>query len=206
MGEVRTTARTDSGPGEWALSGPTPLVSFLAEHGGPSPEADLMRVQLVRKSGETRDVNLFRAVFQHSEEDNPVLDDGDFVFLPSLAMGTRKVFVLGEVNAPGVVTIYDRMTLVEALARCGGLSVRGNPKEIVLIKRHPDGTPDLKALDLKELVKTGRFDEDYPLDPGDVVYVSKGFLAHLHDVFSIISPALDTIESMYIINNFHKNQ
>lgn len=204
MGEVRTTARTDSGPGDWALSGPTPLVSFLAEHGGPSPEADLMRVQLVRKGGETRDVNLFRAVFQHSEEDNPVLEDGDFIFLPSLAMGTRKVYVLGEVNTPGVVTIYDRMTLVEALARCGGLSLRGNPKEIVLIKRHPDGTPDLKAMDLKELVKTGKLDQDYALDPGDIVYVSKGFLAHLHDVFSIISPALDTIESLYIINNFKK--
>jgi polysaccharide export outer membrane protein len=205
MGEVRTTARTDSGPGDWALSGPTPLVSFLAEHGGPTPEADLMRVQLVRKDGQTRDVNLFRAVFQHSEEDNPVLEDGDFLFLPSLAMGTRKVYVLGEVNTPGVVTIFDKMTLVEALARCGGLSLRANPKEIVLVKRHPDGTPDLKALDLKELVKTGRFDQDYALDPGDVVYVSKGFLAHLHDVFSIISPALDTIESLYIINNFHKN-
>jgi polysaccharide export outer membrane protein len=204
MGEVRTTARTDSGPGDWALSGPTPLVSFLAEHGGPSPEADLMRVQLVRKDGVTRDVNLFRAVFLHSEEDNPVLEDGDFIFLPSLAMGTRKVYVLGEVNTPGVVTIYDRMTLVEALARCGGLSLRANPKEIVLIKRHADGTPDLKAMDLKELVKTGKLDQDYALDPGDIVYVSKGFLAHLHDVFSIISPALDTIESLYIINNFKK--
>jgi hypothetical protein len=59
-------------------------------------------------------------------------------------------------------------------------------------------------MDLKELVKTGKLDQDYALDPGDIVYVSKGFLAHLHDVFSIISPALDTIESLYIINNFKK--
>lgn len=202
MGEVRTTARTDSGPGDWALEGSTNLVSFLAEHGGPTPEADLMRVQIVRRDGTTRDVNLFKAVFHHSEEDNPALEDGDFVFIPSMQMGLRKVYVLGEVNAPGVVTIYDRMTLIEALARAGGLSQRSNPKQVVLIKRRADGTPELKSANLKELFKTGNLKEDFPVDPGDIVYVSKGFLAHLRDVFSIIAPALDTIESLYIIDDF----
>ncbi|HET8946949.1 MAG TPA: SLBB domain-containing protein, partial [Candidatus Polarisedimenticolia bacterium] len=202
MGEVRTTARTDSGPGDWALSGPTRLVSFLAEHGGPSPEADLMRVQVARRDGSTQDVNLFKAVFHHSEEDNPTLQDGDFVFVPSMQMGLRKVYVLGEVNQPGVVTIYDRMTLIEAVARAGGLSLRSNPKEVVLIKRRPDGKPDLRAANLKELFKTGDLKDDFEVEPGDIVYVSKGFLAHLHDVFSIIAPALDTIESLYIIDDF----
>jgi protein involved in polysaccharide export with SLBB domain len=206
MGEVRTTARTDSGPGDWALEGPTRLVSFLAEHGGPSPEADLMRVQIVRRDGTTQDVNLFKAVFHHSDEDNPVLIDGDFVFVPSLAMGLRKVYVLGEVNQPGVVTIYDHMTLIEAVAHAGGLSLRSNPKEVVLIKRRADGTPDLRAANLKELFKTGNLKDDFDLDPGDIVYVSKGFLAHLHDVFSIIAPALDTIESLYIIDNFKNGE
>jgi polysaccharide biosynthesis/export protein len=202
MGEVRTTARTDSGPGDWALEGPTRLVSFLAEHGGPSPEADLMRVQIVKRDGTQQDVNLFKAVFHHSDEDNPTLEDGDFVFVPSLQMGLRKVYVLGEVNQPGVVTIFDRMTLIEAVARAGGLSLRSNPKEVVLIKRRADGTPDLRAANLRELFKTGNLKDDFELDPGDIVYVSKGFLAHLHDVFSIIAPALDTIESLYIIDNF----
>ena len=202
MGEVRTTARTDSGPGDWALAGPTRLVSFLAEHGGPTPEADLMRVQIVRKDGAKEDVNLFRAVFHHSDEDNPVLEDGDFVFIPSLAMGLRKVYVLGEVNAPGVVTIYDSMTLIEALARAGGLNAKANPKEVVLIKRRADGRPDLKSANIKELFKTGDLRDDFTIEPGDIVYVSKGFLAHLRDVFSIIAPALDTIESLYIIDDF----
>lgn len=202
MGEVRTTARTDSGPGDWALEGSTRLVSFVAEHGGPTPEADLMRVQIVRKDGTTQDVNLFRAVFQHSEEDNPILADGDFIFIPSLQMGLRKVYVLGEVNAPGVVTIYDRMTLIEALARAGGLSQRSNPKQVVLIKRRADGKPELKSANVKELFKTGNLKDDFPVDPGDIVFVSKGFLAHLRDVFSIIAPALDTIESLYIIDDF----
>jgi polysaccharide biosynthesis/export protein len=205
MGEVKTTARTDSGPGEWPLTGTTRLVPFLSAHGGPSPEADLMRVQVVRKSGETLEVNLFRAVFQQSEADNPLLESGDFVFLPSLAMGTRKVYVLGDVAQPGVVTIYDRMTIVEALARCGGVTKHGSMKEIAVLRRNPGDGPSMQVVDLKEMVKTGNLASDVPVQPGDIVYVPRGALGTMQDIFSIISPALQTIESVYIIDNFAKN-
>jgi polysaccharide biosynthesis/export protein len=205
MGEIKTTARIDSGPGEWPLGGPTKLVSFLSEHGGPAPEADLMRVQVVRRSGEKVEVNLFRAVFQQSEADNPPLEDGDFVFVPSLAMGTRKVYVLGDVGQPGVVTIYDRMTLVEALARCGGINRHGTYKEIAVLKRRADQQPEMHVVDLREMVKTGDLSGDVELGPGDVVYVPRGALGTLTDIFSVISPALNTIESLYIIDNFNKN-
>ena len=205
MGEVKTTARTDSGPGEWPLTGPTRLVPFLSAHGGPSPEADLMRVQVVRRSGETLEVNLFRAVFQQSETDNPLLESGDFVFLPSLAMGTRKVFVLGDVAQPGVVTIYDRMTIVEALARCGGVTKHGSMKEIAVLRRNPGEGPAMQVVDLKEMVKTAHLEADVEVRPGDVVYVPRGALGTIQDVFSIINPALQTIESVYIIDSFQND-
>jgi len=202
MGEVKTTARTDSGPGEWPLTGTTRLVPFLSAHGGPSPEADLMRVQVVRRSGETLEVNLFRAVFQQSETDNPLLESGDFVFLPSLTMGTRKVFVLGDVAQPGVVTIYDRMTIVEALARCGGVTKHGTMKEIAILRRNPGNGPPMQVVNLRDMVKTGNLEADVQVQPGDIVYVPRGALGTMQDIFSIISPALQTIESVYIIDNF----
>ena len=202
MGEVRTTARDDSGPGDWPLSGPTRLVSFLSEHGGATQEADLMRVRLVRRDGAVVEANLFRAVFQQSEADNPALQDGDFIFIPSLQMGSRKVYVLGEVNQPGVVTIYDTLNLVEALARCGGISRRGDLKEIVVLKRAGSGDPEMRIADIKALYKEAAVAQNLALDPGDIVYVPKGAIGTLQDVFSIISPALQTIESLYIIDSF----
>jgi polysaccharide export outer membrane protein len=205
MGEVRTTSRTDSGPGEWPLAGPTRLVTFLSEHGGPTPDADLMRVQVVAHDGVTTEVNLFRAVFQQSAADNPMLGDGDFVYLPSLAMGNRKVFVLGDVSRPGVVPIYDKMSLVEAIANAGGIVRHGNPTEVAVIRRRADGQPDMQVADLKNLFKTGNLKDNLSLSPGDIVFVPRGALGTLQDIFTVISPALDTIESLYIINNFRKN-
>jgi polysaccharide export outer membrane protein len=144
-------------------------------------------------------------VFQQSAADNPMLGDGDFVYLPSLAMGNRKVFVLGDVSRPGVVPIYDKMSLVEAIANAGGIVRHGNPTEVAVIRHRADGQPDLQVADLKNLFKTGSLKDNLSLSPGDIVYVPRGALGTLQDIFTVISPALDTIESLYIINNFRKN-
>jgi polysaccharide export outer membrane protein len=205
MGEIKTTARNDSGPGEWALEGPTRLVSFLSAHGGPSSEADAMRIQLLRRSGERRELNLFRAVFQGSEQDDPWLESGDLIFVPSQAMGNRKVFVLGEVNSPGVVNIVDRMGLVEAISLAHGFTSKGYIGGVVVLKRGADGTAEMRIADFKEMFKKGRLDADVPLQPGDIVFVPRRAIATLQELFSVINPALGIIESIYIIDSFRKD-
>lgn len=204
MGEVRTTSRMESGPGEWPLQGPTRLVSFLSMHGGPGENADLMRIHLSRQSGERRDLNLFRAVFQDSEADNPALETGDLIYIPTLVMGNQKVFVLGEVNNPGVVTMFDRLSLVEAIARAGGFNPRGYMKGVVVVKHGQDGQPEMQIADFKEMFRTGKLDANIALQPGDIVFVPRRGIVTLQEVFSIINPALGAIESIYIIDNFRK--
>ncbi len=201
MGEIRTSARADSGPGEWPLQGPTRLVSFLSLHGGPSQEADLMRIQVVRKGGERQEANLYRAVFQGAIEDDPELQSGDLVFVPSTALGNRKVMVLGEVKSPGVVHILDSLGLIEAIARSGGHTPQGHIKGIVVLKHGKDG-PEMRVVNLKEMLSKGTIDVDVALAPGDIVFVPRRAIATLQEVFSIINPALGIIESMYIIDNF----
>jgi polysaccharide biosynthesis/export protein len=202
MGEVKTTARAESGPGNWALEGPTRLVGFLSAHGGPSQDADVMRIQLIRQGAERRELNLFRAVFQGEEGDDPWLRNGDLLFIPSLAMGNRKVFVLGEVNQPGVVNILDKMGLVEAISRAGGFTGKGYIKGVVVLKRRPDGQADMTIANFKEMFKEGKLTADVSLSPGDIVFVPRRAIATLQEFMSIIAPALGIIESIYIIDSF----
>ncbi|HXU10831.1 MAG TPA: SLBB domain-containing protein [Candidatus Binatia bacterium] len=205
MGEVKTTARNDSGPGSWALEGPTRLVEFLSAHGGPSQDADVMRIQVIRPGAPRRELNLFRAVFQGNEGDDPWLRHGDLVFVPSLSMGNRKVFVLGEVNQPGVVNILDKMGLVEAISRSGGFNSKGYMKGVVVLKRGEDGKAEMTIANFKEMFKEGDLEADVPLAPGDIVFVPRRAIATLQEVMSIIAPALGIIESIYIIDNFRKD-
>jgi polysaccharide export outer membrane protein len=202
MGEVRTTSRIDSGPGEWPLRGPTRLVGFLSDHGGPGPQADLMNINLIHPSGERRQVNLFRAVFHGSTEDDPLLTSGDLIFVPSMAMTNRKVFVLGEVRSPGIVNINEKMGLVEVIARSGGFTQKGYMKGVVVLKRDKDGKTEMKLANFKEMYKKGDMSADIRLQAGDIVFVPRRAIATLQEVFSIINPALGIIESIYIIDNF----
>jgi hypothetical protein len=75
-------------------------------------------------------------------------------------------------------------------------------KEIAVLRRSADGQPDMQVVNLKDLFKTGRMEADVALGPGDIVYVPRGALGTIQDIFTIISPALQTIESLYIIDNF----
>ena len=205
MGEVKTTSRNDSGPGSWALEGPTRLVEFLSTHGGPSQDADVMRIQIIQAGAARRELNLYRAVFQGNESDDPWLRHGDLVFIPSLAMGNRKVFVLGEVNSPGVVNIIDKMGLVEAISRAGGFSAKGYMKGVVVLKRGEGGKAEMTIANFKEMFKDGDLKADVPLAPGDIVFVPRRAIATLQEVMSIISPALGIIQSIYIIDSFRKD-
>jgi hypothetical protein len=60
----------------------------------------------------------------------------------------------------------------------------------------------MQVVNLKEMMKTGNLEADLMLQPGDIVFVPRGVLGAIQDVFTIISPALQTIESLYIIDNF----
>lgn len=200
MGEVRTTARLDSGPGEWALRGPTTLVSFLSEHGGPTAAADLMSIHLIRSTGERREVNLFRAVFQGAPDDDPELRSGDLVYVPSLTMGNHKVFVLGEVRTPGVLNILDTMGLVEAITLSGGFTQKGYMKGVVVLNRGQGGETKMRLANFKRMYKKGDLSVDINLLPGNIVFVPRRKIATLQEVFSIINPALGILQSIYIID------
>src|SRR5437899_11224375 len=113
----------------------------------------MMRIQLIGRGGERRELNHYRAVFQGAEQHDPLLDSGDLVYVPSLSMGNRKVFVLREVNTPGVVNLIDKMGLVEAISRAGGFTQQGYMKGLVVVQRGPEGHATRKLANFKRLLR-----------------------------------------------------
>jgi polysaccharide export outer membrane protein len=205
MGEVRSTTRVDSGPGQWPLRGASRVVEFLAEHGGASEDADLMHILIAKPSGARREVNLYRAVFHGSMDDNPVLESGDFVFVPTMGMRNSRVFVLGEVRQPGAIPIMDRLGLVEAISRASGFTQWGYQKGVVVLRRGSDGQTEMRLADFKKMHKEGDLSADIPLQPGDVIYVPRRAILTVQEVFSIINPSLQALESIYILDSFQNN-
>lgn len=196
LGEVRSSARSDSGPGQYALEGKTRVVDFLSKHGGPSESADLSRVQMIQFGGRSTYLNVYKAVLSSDQRENPILNDGDTVFVPSIALSNRRLIVLGEVTNPGMVEIRENITLLEAIARTGGFTDRARLQTIFVISGGLE-SPEVVTLNLRDALRAGDLSTDIVLRSGDIVYVPHRRIVNFQQVMKSIQPifdlALDTL-------------
>ena len=86
-----------------------------------------------------------------------------------LAMNSRRVFVTGEVNHTGPMTLLPHMTVLQALAQAG-FTQFANVKNIYLL-RTENGKQSRIAFNYKEVVKGRRAEENIQLKPGDTIVV-----------------------------------
>jgi polysaccharide export outer membrane protein len=85
-----------------------------------------------------------------------------------------RVYVTGEVNTPGeFITIGPNLTLVQAIARAGGMKNDARPGEIVILRRGAGETPLAYRADYNGAVTGASPASDVRLEPYDVVYVPR---------------------------------
>lgn len=90
-------------------------------------------------------------------------------------INSRKVFVTGEVKAPGAYDLQPRGKLMQILSMAGGLTPYARGKVIVLrdnreSKDKGGGNPDVRfEIDLKSIISGRRPQDNIVLQPGDTL-------------------------------------
>lgn len=123
---------------------------------------DLPLVGNVKVSNKT----LAEAKISVVEELNKYIVSNDFFV--RVKLGGIRYSALGEVRRPGkFVVLQDRMTIFEAIANAGDLSITAKRDEILLIRQYPDGTKlhRVNLLD-RNIVHT----PFYFIQPNDQIY------------------------------------
>ena len=167
--------------------GPT-LVNALLEAGGVTQLADIREVVVKRQQvnglTETIVLNFWDSLVSEPTAINLVLRDGDSVIVPRLssnanldqsliarstiAPGTVKVKVVGEVTRPGEVDVSPASSLSSAIATAGGPTEDAKLREVAFIRVNPDGTDiTSQVLDLRNLT------DSFQVQEGDVIIVPK---------------------------------
>jgi polysaccharide export outer membrane protein len=85
------------------------------------------------------------------------------------AMNSRRVFVTGEVNHSGPITLLPNMTMLQALSQAG-FTQFANTKAIYLL-RNENGKQDRIPFNYKEVVKGNHPEQNIYLKPGDTIVV-----------------------------------
>jgi polysaccharide export outer membrane protein len=90
---------------------------------------------------------------------------------------SRKVFITGEVNKPGVYLLNDRITVLQLIAMAGGLTEFARSKNIIIMRPdsggtiRPAGQPVTFAFNYKEVLARRNLKQNIELKPGDTVIV-----------------------------------
>ncbi|HMF56887.1 MAG TPA: polysaccharide biosynthesis/export family protein [Pyrinomonadaceae bacterium] len=78
--------------------------------------------------------------------------------------------VLGEVAQPGVKQMNRRLTAYEAVSEAGGVLGTGSKKNVMIVRRQPDGTMGRIMVDMAA-IERGRLADNFYLRPGDQIIV-----------------------------------
>lgn len=175
MGAVRN-------PGIFPWSDGLSLLEALAQAGGPTPQADLSRLQILAPSqGRDTPKTFDLAAFLTRGGDLRALPrpaPGATVIVPELAPGAEylrapadgSVYVLGAVGKPGRYAYGPSLRLLDLLAVANGPTQDADIENVVVTRKGPKG-PEATPLNLRQFFDTGDASLLPELRVDDIVYV-----------------------------------
>ena len=103
------------------------------------------------------------------------IEPGDFLYMATYVM--PKVYVVGEVIHATTINYLFDISLAEALAEAGGVTLRASSRVAVI--RGALNCPQLYLIDINRLLKGHAC--NFWLEPGDIVYVPPFRFTHFKD-------------------------
>ena len=96
-----------------------------------------------------------------AEQENPIV---------TVRMGSYHVSVLGEVEKPGIIYApQEKMSVLEALAQCGDLTIYGKRDNVLLIRQDAEGEKHTYRLNMNDAnIINSPY---YYLQQNDIIYV-----------------------------------
>ena len=124
-------------PGRYTLESARTLIEVLALAGGISPNGSDTLTVLRQGNGKTTryqiDVDLMFLQGETSQDFK--LEADDMIYVPRAPM----FYIYGEVQRPGAFRLERNMTVAQALASGGGLSMRGTERGLRIKRRDSSG-------------------------------------------------------------------
>ena len=85
----------------------------------------------------------------------------------------------GQVGKPGKYDLRGDTTAGQAIAIAGGFADYAKNKQVLLFRRYSNDTVEVKIYDLKKIMKGKDVEEDPMLQPGDMLFVPKTWMANV---------------------------
>lgn len=109
-----------------------------------------------------------------------------------LSIESQKIIVLGEVARPGFFLGEGSMTIVEVIARAGGVTPDAEQKNVLLIRGGMEN-PELRLLNVENILKKGDLTQNIVLRGGDIIYMPRTTISDVAKFFAYLSTVISPI-------------
>lgn len=192
MGEVISRGAS-AGEGRYALDGRTTLLDFILTNAAFSEDADLSAIMITDASGRSGIFDLTSTIYNADESQNPILDRGDVVLVPSTTVTQHRVFVLGQVNQPSMLQPRPGMTVLDAISEAGGPNPQARINWVTLVRGRGNDAV-LYKVPYRDILKKGDMLSNMRLEPGDIIYLDRsGYdtaIKFFRDTWTILQTAI----------------
>ena len=90
----------------------------------------------------------------------------------------QRIYVGGEVYSPGLLTLQGKVSVLQAVINAGGFKDTAKLDYVIVIRKGKDNKPVPYRVDVTKSLSAANHDADFVLQPNDVVYVPKTFIAN----------------------------
>jgi len=156
-------------PGVYTLKNEVPILHALFLAGGVAAGGDMASAFVVR-NGQKIPVDLWSLIQKGDVSQNLMIKHEDTIVIPSGGELQNAVYIMGEVNKPGVYPQPETLTILKLITVAGGLTRFAAPGRASLIRQN-GGKKVQMRVNLNDILSDPAKYEDLPLKPGDVVVV-----------------------------------
>lgn len=191
-----------SEPGVVNFPGDGTLLEALALAGGLphiGKETFLTKCAIIRGNDTVLWIDLRDLLDNGNMTLNARIENNDVIFIPEAE--DELVMVMGEVEKVGPIMLKRGLSLMDAVMRAGGYTNDADLQKVFIIRQAgEEGT--IRQVDLKHMLESGDFSENYALMQDDIVYVGPNGMRKFNYALEQLMPSLKVLSmSTDILNN-----
>lgn len=92
----------------------------------------------------------------------------------------QRIYVGGEVNTPGLLTLQGEVNVLQAVINAGGFKETSRINPVIVIRKNKEGKAVPYKINLSKTLFEAAAKKPFLLQPNDVVYVPKTTIANLN--------------------------
>ncbi len=181
-------------PGLVSFTGRGTLLEALSLAGGLPllrEEAFLTKCAIIRGKDSILWVDLRELLQNGNMALNTRIRNNDVIYIPESE--NELVYVMGNIETPGVVRLKAKLTVMDAIMYAGGPTEDADMSEVYII-REENGKGTVRMIDLRQLLQKADYSENFVLKDNDVVYVSAKGIANVNYVLRQMLPAMQMLD------------